>query len=211
MRKCPVCGTSVRLDRLEHHLSNVHPKESPALSLTDEARREARQAASPAGNRVRVGRTTAAIIVAMTLLVLGAFAAGIYLPRSEPEQMTHWHPTLSISINGVPQAVPANIGIDAPLYKDHSLDSNSMMSMAPLHTHDATGTIHIEWMGSTGEATLGNFFRIWGQSFDSGQLLGHPAGPGHAVRMTVNGQVQAPTPSLALQDGMTIHLACDAL
>ena len=207
MRKCPLCGTSVRLDRLEHHLSHVHPNEASALPLTDEERREARQAGSPARNRV--SRTTAAIVVGMALLVLVAVAAGVYLHRSQPEQMTHWHSTLSISINGVPQAVPTNIGIDAALYKDHSLDSNSMMSMAPLHTHDATGQIHIEWMGSTEKATLGNFFRIWGQSFDSGQLLGHPAGPGHEVRMTVNGQLQAPSASLALQDGMTIHLDCD--
>jgi len=212
LRKCPACGTSVRLDRLEHHLSHVHPNEAPALSLTDEEQREARQAGSPARNRVHVSRTVVAFVVGAVLLVLGALAAGVYLPRSEPEPttMTHWHPTLSISINGVPQPVPANIGIDAALYKDHSLDSHSMMSMAPLHTHDTSGQIHVEWMGPTEEATLGNFFRIWGQSFDSGQLLGHPAGPGHTVRMTVNGQVQAPTGSLAFQDGMTIHLACDA-
>jgi len=212
MRKCPVCGTSVRLDRLEHHLTHVHPNEAPALSLTDEERREVRQAGSPARNQVHVSRPiVAAFVVGVALLVLGAWAAGVYLPRSEPEQMTHWHPSLSLSINGVPQVVPANIGIDAALYHDHSLDSHSMMSMAPLHTHDTSGQIHVEWMGSTEGATLGNFFLIWGQSFDSGQLLGHPAGPGHTVRMTVNGQVQTPNPSLALQDGMTVHLACDAL
>lgn len=208
-KKCPVCATSVRFDRLELHLSNVHPSEAPRFRLTKAEREEARQAGPAGRSRARVSRTTAALVLGAALLVLGVGAAVVYVPRSQPEQMTHWHPTLSISIEGVPQVVPANIGIDRALYNYHGLDSNSMMSMAPLHTHDTSGQIHVEWMGSTEAATLGNFFRIWGQTFDSGQLLGHPAGPGHAVRMIVNGEVRAPSTSLAFQDAMTIELVCD--
>lgn len=199
----------MHLENLERHLAKVHPAENPTQVISEGDRLEMRRASRKRAP-LHVSRPIAAgIVVGVALLVLGAWAAGVYLPRSEPEQMTHWHPTLSISINGVPQTVPPNIGIDPALYRDHSLDSHSMMSMAPLHTHDTSGQIHVEWMGSTEKATVGNFFRIWGQSFDSGQLLGHQAGPGHQVRMVVDGTPAPVSQYLLLRDGMSIAIVCD--
>ncbi len=60
----------------------------------------------------------------------------------------HVHAHLSIFSNGVQQRIPTNIGIPSCMY--------------PLHTHDATGIIHIE-SPTFQRITLGQFFDIWGQ------------------------------------------------
>ena len=121
----------------------------------------------------------------------------------------HVHPWLTITIVGQSAtAVPANIGIDPSLWHDHSLDGYGMMaSMAPLHTHDASGMIHVE-STVTRDYTIGEFFRIWGESFDATQVLGHPAVAGHKVWMVVDGAVMDPTYSLVFRDGMRIQIIC---
>jgi hypothetical protein len=59
--------------------------------------------------------------------------------------------------------VPEEIGISPELCKDHSLDEYGPSSglLAPMHTHDTSGTIHIESTVNR-EYTLGEFLRIWG-------------------------------------------------
>ena len=122
--------------------------------------------------------------------------------------MFHIHPVLHITINGQAMPIPANIGIDSTLWKDHSLDSYGMMSgMAPLHTHDSSGTIHVE-STTTRDYTLGGFFQIWGQTFDAQEVLGHTAGPGHSVWMVVDGTKMSPSASLVFRDQMTIEIVC---
>src|SRR5437016_724345 len=73
----------------------------------------------------------------------------------------HFHPHLNLIIEGKPVTVPS-------LWKDHSLDhygmqamSDGMSGMAPLHTHDATGTIHME-SNIIRNYTLSEFLNIWG-------------------------------------------------
>ena len=64
----------------------------------------------------------------------------------------HIHPQLSLIVNGTPVVVPPQIVIGPSLWKDHSLDEFGMQSMpemnmsamAPLHTHDSSGIIHVE-------------------------------------------------------------------
>jgi hypothetical protein len=80
----------------------------------------------------------------------------------------HFHPHLNLMIDGKPVTVPSQIGIVPSLWKDHSLDqygmqamSNGMSGMAPLHTHDASGTIHVE-SNVNRNYTLGEFLNIWG-------------------------------------------------
>lgn len=78
----------------------------------------------------------------------------------------HWHPVLAIYVKGVKQEIPTNIGIGAV----HQ----------PVHTHDATGTIHLEFQGlvRTQDITLGQFFINWGKDMQSF---------GQNMKMTVNG------------------------
>src|SRR5262245_14575940 len=61
----------------------------------------------------------------------------------------HLHPHLTILVNGSPVTVPAGIGIKAA-------------GDLPLHTHDASGTIHVESPGAR-TFTLADFFAVWGR------------------------------------------------
>jgi hypothetical protein len=103
----------------------------------------------------------------------------------------HFHPTLTILADGTPLSVPANIGIDP---------REDGMRMASLHTHDATGIIHVEGME---RATLGQFFAIWGVPL-SADRLGSYRQP---VRMWVDGTRSRAYGKLQLADGQRIILA----
>lgn len=93
----------------------------------------------------------------------------------------HIHPHLTMTNDGKPVKVPQGIGINSSLYKDHSLDKFSTPEIAPLHTHDSTGTIHVE---STviRNYTLGQFLNIWGLDLNN-----------KPVHVIVNGKAITPT------------------
>jgi hypothetical protein len=74
--------------------------------------------------------------------------------------------------------IPENVGIDNTLWKDHSLDKYGMQGMSPLHTHDNSGTLHVESTVNR-DYTLGEFVNVWG-SLDTGS--------GKILKVTVNGQ-----------------------
>jgi hypothetical protein len=114
----------------------------------------------------------------------------------------HIHPHLSILVNNLPYSVPAQIGIDPSLWKDHSLDRFGMQSMpemnmsamAPLHTHDNSGIVHVE---STiyRNYTLGEFLNVWGLNVD-----------GKTVKMAVDGKPLTDFRDHVLRDGEEIKL-----
>jgi hypothetical protein len=85
----------------------------------------------------------------------------------------HIHPELHIVIDGVPVIVPADIGI-------------TDTCMHPLHTHDDTGTLHVESPVQK-DFTLGDFFFVWDQPFDSMHILDKVATKPSQITMTVNG------------------------
>ncbi len=71
--------------------------------------------------------------------------------------------------------MPAGIGIDPAV------------GYAPLHTHDASGVIHVE--SPTARAyTLGDFFAVWGVRFTPSCLGGYCAGGGRQLRVYVDGR-----------------------
>jgi hypothetical protein len=104
----------------------------------------------------------------------------------------HVHPVLELFVNGKPVTVPANIGIDPRV---------DGMQMAGLHTHDASGTIHVEGVAG---ARLGQFFAIWGVPFSARQLGPYRAGAGKSVRMWVEGKRSNAFGELKLADGQRI-------
>lgn len=114
----------------------------------------------------------------------------------------HWHPKLSIFINGQQQPIPANIGIGAQYSNNPFYDS--MMSMTDIHTHDASGTLHWEVMDGpvkVDHVRLKAFFEIWGQPFNDHQLLSANHG---TVTMTVNGQPNSDLGQYIVRDGDNI-------
>lgn len=104
----------------------------------------------------------------------------------------HFHPQLSVEIDGKPLPIPANIGIDP---------SKDGMQMAGLHTHDTTGKVHVE--GVSG-ATLAQLFAVWGVPFSATRF-----GPYRdvEVRVLVNGKPSRRYGDLRLADGQQIEVA----
>lgn len=98
----------------------------------------------------------------------------------------HIHPHLKIIINGTEQIIPANIGI-------------TLACMHPIHTHDASGTLHVE-SPEQRDFTLGDFFAVWQKPFSHDQILGYKADGGHEIVMTVDGQPSSRFENLVFKD-----------
>lgn len=86
----------------------------------------------------------------------GATVDGIKCQTSE-QVAYHIHAHLAIYASGDSQAVPAGIGIPGG------------KCLYWLHTHDATGVIHVE-SPAQHAYTLGQFFDIWGQPLSTTQV-----------------------------------------
>jgi hypothetical protein len=105
----------------------------------------------------------------------------------------HLHAHLAIYQQGVAVPVPANIGFVQSV--------GVVLCLYWLHTHDDSGTIHVEAPG--GNFTLADFFAVWGESLSRrriGRYTGH-------VTASVNGVVYRGDPgSIPLRDDESIVL-----
>ncbi len=101
----------------------------------------------------------------------------------------HYHPQLKIVIDGEQQLLPGDIG-------------RSPGCMRPVHTHDASGKIHIETEGQ--RATLGDFFQTWGKSFNNQQIFDNVVDDNDTLNLTVDGEPSSKYEKLVLYDGMEI-------
>lgn len=101
---------------------------------------------------------------------LAARLTAIGLPALTAEgEALHTHQHLDLFVDGQPVPVPADIGINA-----------AAGFLAPTHTHDATGIIHIE-SPVVRDFTLGDFFDIWGVRFDGHCVGGACDGNGRTL------------------------------
>jgi len=98
----------------------------------------------------------------------------------------HIHARLIISIEGRDFVVPSDIGINRELWIDHNLDDFNPEGMSPLHTHDSSGTIHVE-STVVRDYTLGEFFDVWGVRFDERCISDYCSNDTYALRTYVNG------------------------
>jgi hypothetical protein len=147
-------------------------------------------------------------IVITIPLILGAYVyggVGVGIGQSGAQadpMLIHIHPELSILMDNKPLSVPSNIGIDSSLWRDHSLDEYGMQAMqemgmsgmAPLHTHDDNGIIHVE-SSINRDYTLGEFFKIWGLDLEN-----------KVVKAMVDGKPSTDYKSILLKDGEKIAL-----
>ncbi len=92
-----------------------------------------------------------------------------------PKTPIHWHPTLTILINGQQKTIPADLGL--------------IGAHQPIHTHDATGTLHYENNNPTPEnMPLRYFFeKVWRKQFNSKCIFDNCNGDSGTVKMYVNG------------------------
>ncbi|MGA7747706.1 MAG: hypothetical protein WBA06_07640 [Candidatus Aquilonibacter sp.] len=105
----------------------------------------------------------------------------------------HLHAHLAIEHRGARVRVPANIGLVTAGY--------AVLCLYWLHTHDDSGTIHVEAPG--GNFRLADFFAVWGQPLSAtrvGPYTGH-------VRAYVDGAPYLGAPqNIPLRDGEHITL-----
>ncbi|TLY04256.1 MAG: hypothetical protein E6K95_02750 [Thaumarchaeota archaeon] len=121
----------------------------------------------------------------------------------------HVHPYLRIVIDGQNITIPAAIGIVNPQYQNGIARGGTCFE--PLHTHDATGIIHVESAGNT-NYTLSEFFQIWNDTyhsitlggvnhpvvFSNTDILGFRADSTHRIVLLVDGQPSSEYQSLVL-------------
>jgi hypothetical protein len=100
----------------------------------------------------------------------------IGLPALEAEgTVVHTHQHLDIIVNGRHISIPEGIGIN-----------EAQGFIAPIHTHDTTGILHVE-SDEVRAFTLGQVFDIWGVRFTANCLGAHCVDEGHTLRIFVNG------------------------
>ena len=146
------------------------------------------------------------MLALVALAVIGISFVAAQFAASNTMQM-HWHPQLSATINGSPVTVPANMGTPQGPWADHSLDKYGMAGMSPLHTHDASGTVHAE-SNTVRDFTLQEFLAIWGQRLDSNQVLNHPVDSGHRAYIIVDGAEKQGTLDTVFANGQKIQIVC---
>ena len=137
--------------------------------------------------------------VIVSLMALGGVAVNNALeavklkPQDEGKPLLiHTHVTLRIIINDESVPVPKQIGIDPDLYKTHELDKYvpKKLGVYPLHTHDTSGVIHIESMVIR-TFTLGQFFDVWGETFNEHCIMNKCNDGLNKVRMYIDGSESA--------------------
>lgn len=87
----------------------------------------------------------------------------------------HIHAHLDVFVEGRRITVPANVGID----QQHGV-------LAPLHTHDDSGLVHVE-SPAVRQFTLGEFFDVWSVRLTSTCLGGYCTQGERALRVYVDG------------------------
>jgi hypothetical protein len=111
---------------------------------------------------VIIGIPTAIAVIALSVLLgVQANEQERQQERATPQMVLHIHPKLSIKVDGTNVTLPKDIGISPSLWKDHSLKEYGMPGMAPLHTHDDSGIIHVESVVDR-NYTFDEFLDIWG-------------------------------------------------
>jgi hypothetical protein len=83
---------------------------------------------------------------------------------------THFHAHLALFYRGKQIAIPYGIGIVRPFHAEYGFVSSGK-ALYWMHTHDATGIIHIESPDNR-PYTLGNFFDIWGRPLARNDVAG---------------------------------------
>lgn len=105
----------------------------------------------------------------------------------------HDHVSLVLLVNGQQVTIPEGIGMNPQLWHDHSLDQYGPYGISPMHTHDTSGTIHIE---STipREYTVGEFLKVAGINTDN------------LTRTTIDGNRLVDVQNHAMKNGEKIQV-----
>jgi hypothetical protein len=160
--------------------------------------------------KANTGKKKSVFVVAVGVAVAAIIGSSVALfasQQSPPSSQTppqgndnnnkpmvmHIHPSITIvDSNGKQMPLPTDIGINPSLWKDHSLDQFGMQGMSPLHTHDSSGTVHVE-SNAKRDYSLGQFMDVWG-GIDSSKI----------IKVTSNGSEVKDYASHVFKDGERI-------
>ena len=110
-----------------------------------------------------------------------------------PKNPIHWHPHLKIIIDGKDIEIPEGIGLGSV----HD----------PVHTHDNTGEIHLEFERPTAQQmVLGYFFKVWDKKFNKDCIFDYCSDKG-VLKMTVNGNENNDFENYPMKDGDQIIIS----
>jgi len=113
-----------------------------------------------------------------------AAAAQAGLPMLGEEKLAvHYHAHLDVIVDGSAMTVPAGIGIDQQRHK-----------IAPLHTHEPDGVVHIE-SATDVPFTLGQLFTAWGHPISTTSIGAFGVPQGEQLRVYRNGTLQTGDPA----------------
>ncbi|MDA4126394.1 MAG: hypothetical protein OK452_04205 [Thaumarchaeota archaeon] len=220
MVNCETCGKEFATEAaLAQHLKDKHglsgPQNVVKPSESKERRRETRTKPRSLRKRnrhpVAIGLVAVAVVVGLGLylVVAPSFTSPPFACIAAQNYYIHIHPYIQIWVDGKNVTIPGNIGITL-----------SGGCLEPIHTHDASGILHIEL--SQAEAnktwTLGDFFSIWNYTcslqpaqcptvngtarpvvFDQTNILGFTADTSHKVTLLVDGVQSSAGASLNLE------------
>lgn len=192
---CPICGEPVKRKNLLRHYGKVHPKRVANLLQT---KSETRLLKSP-----RILRPRKLLLYALIGLSIILVSVAVVEVVNVNTIRMHIHPHLSILIRGASETLPANIGIDRNLWRDHSLDRYGVNGLSPLLTKDSSGTIHVE-SNTVRDFTLNEFLSVWGESVDYSQVVGNQLRSGESACIFVNGQSISLSSSVVFVDQQKI-------
>lgn len=178
---------------------NLNKKERYELKHEEKAERKERAMWRKRTKKILAG--------SFLVLGLGAFIGWLATRPSLPPKVAditktcvqhgrlgmHIHPVLRIVVNGKDITIPANIGIP------------SSSCMRPVHTHDETGTLHIE-SKEVRDFQLKEFFAVWGKPFNRDQILDYKVDGKHRIRVTINGNENDEFENLIMRDKDKIEL-----
>ncbi|HFC11130.1 MAG TPA: hypothetical protein ENJ75_03035 [Candidatus Kaiserbacteria bacterium] len=132
---------------------------------------------------------TKQIYIGITALIIVLLGWSYLIRANDPTIIAyhgiHWHSSLTIKVGSTTIPVPAGIGLG--------------ISEKPIHTHDATGKIHMEFSGvvHNSDLMLKNVFKEWGKPMDSF---------GSNITMTVNNATSTEYGNYVMRDGDKIVL-----
>lgn len=145
---------------------------------------------------------TGIIIGVVALFLLGGMLWSRNVTNNDPDVVSrggmHSHPEIAMYVKGEQVEIPSNIGI-GPMHANMP-GYDAGMQMAAMHTHDASGVIHLEFARGpvrSDDIKLGQFFSMWGKDMRSF---------GSNMRMMVNGKENAEYENYMMQDGDKIEL-----
>ena len=115
----------------------------------------------------------------------------------------HDHSVLSIFINGNERQIPENMGINTEVCNEQG------GNMHTVHTHDATGKLHIETEANV-DMPIGVFFDIWGVHFNETGIFDYRVSNTHELIMTVDGVTNYEFDDYLLVDGKEIAIIFQA-